>query len=79
MRLSNTSKGKSRHNPNKPQNRLGNICCYYEGFNDTYWCEHGWDTTKCKGKPHNCCKVKYQILASRSDVQKNNGVGITKR
>ena len=37
----------------------------------------GYDTTKCKGNPHNCCKVKYQILASRSDKQKNDGVGIT--
>lgn len=40
-------------------------------------CERGWDIGKCKGNPHNCTKVKYQILASRSDKQKNDGVGIT--
>ena len=53
------SKGKPRHDPDKPQNKLGKFCSYYEGYNDTYWCEHGWDVTKCKGNPHNCCKVKY--------------------
>ena len=67
-------RNKARHNPDKPQNRLGNFCSYYENNNT---CELGWDTTKCKGNPHNCCKVKYQILASRSDVQKNDGIGIT--
>lgn len=72
-------RNKARHNPEKSQNRLGKYCSYYEGYNDTYWCEHGWDVTKCKGNPHNCVKVKYQILASRSDVQKNNGVGITNK
>ena len=34
---------------------------------------------KCKGNPHNCKKVKYQILASRSDKQKKDGVGIINR
>ena len=76
-------KGKPRHNPNKPQNKIGKWCCYYEGYNDRYndryWCELGYNITKCNGNPHNCCKVKYQILASRSDTQKNNEVGITKR
>lgn len=52
-------------------------CSYYEGYNGNYWCEHGWDVTKCKGNPHNCKKVEYQILASRSDKQKSDGVGIT--
>ena len=78
MKVNNMSKGKPRHDPNKPQNRLGKFCSYYEGYNNFYWCELGWDVTKCKGNPHNCVKVKYQILASRSDIQKNNGVGITK-
>lgn len=31
----------------------------------------------CQGNTHNCKKVKYQILASRSDGQKNNGVRMT--
>ena len=79
MNVNNMSKGKPRHDPDKPQNKLGKFCSYYEGYNDTYWCEHGWDVTKCKGNPHNCVKVKYQILASRSDVQKNNGVEITNK
>lgn len=68
---------KKRHNPDKPQNRMGDFCTYYEGHDNYHCCERGWDATKCKGNPHNCIKVKYQILASRSDVQKNNGVGIT--
>ena len=64
---------KQRHNPNKKQNQMGSLCTYYEhGV-----CERGWDTTKCGGNPYNCCKVKYQILASRSDIQKNNNVDIT--
>ena len=72
-------KGKPRHNSDKPQNLIGSQCAYYEWHNGHYWCERGWDITKCNGNPHNCFKVKYQILASRSDVQKNNGVGITYR
>ena len=72
------SKGKPRHNLDKPQNKIGKWCSYYEGFNDHYWCELGYDITKCSGNPYNCCKVKYQILASRSDIQKNNNIGITR-
>lgn len=70
-------KNKPRHNPNKKQNLMGNKCSYYEGNEKNNWCERGWDVTKCQGNPHNCCKVKYQILASRSDKQKNDGIGIT--
>ena len=70
---------KLRHNSDKPQNKLGGCCVYYEGYDKHFWCERGYDITKCHGNPHNCCKVRYQILASRSDVQKNNNVGITKR
>lgn len=66
-------KNKPRHNPDKSQNKTGEHCWYYEGFNGQYWCERGWSISN----PHNCIKVKYQILASRSDKQKNNGVGIT--
>lgn len=72
------SKNKPRHRPDKPQNLIGGSCSYYEEYNGNYWCEHGWDVTKCKGNPHNCKKVEYQILASRSDKQKNDGVGITR-
>ena len=57
---------KPRHNPDKPQNKKGGHCS-------------GWDVSKCKGNPHNCTKVKYQILASRSDKQKNDDVGITNK
>lgn len=71
------SKGKPRYNPDKPQNKIGSNCSYYEGYKDNFWCERGRDVTKCKGNPHNCCKVKYEILASRSDKQKIDGVGIT--
>lgn len=70
-------KGKHRHDPDKPQNLIGSNCSYYEGNEKTNWCERGWDVTKCKGSPHNCCKVKYQILASKSDEQKEDGIGIT--
>lgn len=64
------SKGKPRHNPDKRQNKLGAYCSYYEGSNRNFCCERGWDVSKCKGNPHNCKKVEYQILASRSDKQK---------
>ena len=45
------SKAKPRHNPDKPQNKIGRWCSYYEGFNDHYWCELGYDITKCGGNP----------------------------
>ena len=70
-------KYKPRHNPDKSQNKIGGNCPYYEGFNGVYWCERGYKVNKCKGNPHNCKKVEYQILASRSDKQKNDDVGIT--
>jgi len=44
-------KNKPRHNPNKRQNKLGDGCNYYEGYNGHYWCERGWDITKCQGMP----------------------------
>lgn len=71
-------KNKPRHHPDKLQNRMGKYCSYYEEHDNFACCEHGWDITKCKGNPHNCKKVEYQTLASRSDKQKNDGVGITR-
>lgn len=70
-------KNKPRYNPNKPQNKYGKYCQWYEEHNNFACCERGWDVMKCKGNPYNCVKVKYQILASRSDKQKNDGIGIT--
>lgn len=74
-------KGKPRHNPDKPQNKIGAVCPWYEEFKDSSGevivknCE-GWMSTKaaeiCGGNPHNCIKVKYRYLAARSDKQKNN-------
>lgn len=79
-------KGKPRHNPDKPQNKIGAVCPWYEEFKDSSGevtvknCE-GWMSTKaaeiCGGNPHNCIKVKYRYLAARSDKQKNNDVGDT--
>lgn len=70
-------RNKPRHNPDKLQNNKGSTCSYYEFVNGSFYCERGWDISKCCGNPHNCIKVKYQILASRSDKQKINMVGIT--
>jgi len=68
-------KGKPRHDPNKPQNRIGKYCSYYEYVNENSCCENSFiaDVSICKGNPHNCVKVKYKKLACRSDRQKNNG------
>ena len=41
-------KNKPRHNPDKPQNKTGGECYYYEGYDGNYWCERGYNTTKCK-------------------------------
>lgn len=66
-------KGKPRHNPDKYANRSGGdwTCNYYDG----HTCHGGcWrDLEKCKGNPHNCVKTFYARLASRSDIQKQNG------
>ena len=70
-------KGKPRHNPDKPQNKMGGFCTRYEtySFCNTPYCEGGNcdDAKKCKGNPHNCVKTFYARLASRSDIQKRNG------
>lgn len=66
------AKNKPRHNPDKPQNKMGSFCSYYEEGH-TY-CEALRDTTKCGGNPHNCIKVTYQINASMGDKRKNNEI-----
>lgn len=71
-------KGKPRHNPDKPQNKIGDRCTYYEtySFSSSVYCEGGCsaDAETCKGNPHNCIKTFYKRAASRSDKQKLNGV-----
>ena len=69
------SKGKPRHNPNKYQNKKGECCQYYEEYPSGHAaCEGGFGDVKiCKGNPHNCIKTYYHRLASRSNVQINNG------
>ena len=64
--------GKPRHNPEKPQNKYGKICQYYEEYkNGSFACEIGYgDINICKGNGHNCVKIKYKKLACRSDKQK---------
>jgi hypothetical protein len=67
------SKGKPRHNPDKPQNNYGGICPYYEEYpNGSASCENSFiaNVNICKGNPHNCVKIKYHKLACRSDKQK---------
>ena len=73
-------KGKPRHNPNKPQNKLA----LYNRHNGKVWCQlcealkdgtlicemgHG-DANVCKGNPYNCVKTVYHRAASRSDARK---------
>lgn len=59
-------KRKPRKNPEKFQNKLGNICDYVEkDENGNERCELGNNINICKGNRHNCCKVKYTILASK--------------
>jgi hypothetical protein len=72
------SKGKPRHNPNKPQNKYGDWCSYCDEVNGKLYCEQGKDANICKGNPHNCIKVLYKIAASRSDTQKIDNVRINK-
>lgn len=62
-------KGKARHFPEKKQNRWGRDCMYFEESSQS--CELlVADTKICKGNRHNCVKIKYKILATRSDKQK---------
>ena len=58
------TKGKPRHNPDKPQNNYGR-CPYYDGKQ----CEAGIKYGNrnpikiCKGNRHNCVKVEYKVHA----------------
>ena len=70
-------KGKPRWYPNKPQNRYGKKCEYYEGNDDGQGCCEALFTMKnptvvCKGNPHNCCKVKYSEMARMNGKQYND-------
>ena len=60
-------KGKPRHNPDKPANKYGKRCPYWEEYiNGTAGCE-GSELSekqlKCNGNRHNCVKVKYHTAA----------------
>lgn len=68
-------KNRTRHNPDKRQNRIGDFCQYYEEYASGYAvCEgHVGDAKVCKGNPHNCIKTLYKRAASRSNTQINNG------
>lgn len=62
-------KGKPRWYPKKYQNQLGNECEFLLDMgNGIKICENDGikctDINICKGDRHNCCKVKYHILAS---------------
>ena len=62
------SKGKPRHDPDKPANQYGSRCpCFEEYIDDTCGCEvHpeiAGDKLKCGGNRHNCVKVDYQKQA----------------
>lgn len=66
-------KGKPRHNPQKPQNRLGGICSYYEeDLNGFGRCEISkGQISVCEGNPHNCIKCKYKKLAIKDTKNPN--------
>ena len=58
-------KNKPRHYPDKPANRMGSYCTYWEEYSDGHgMCEGnrygGYD--KCQGNPHNCCKQRYKAI-----------------
>ena len=63
------SKEKTRKYPKKRQNRWGRECLYFDERSQS--CELlVADTKICKGNRHNCVKIKYKILATRSNRQK---------
>ncbi len=68
-------KGKPRYNPDKLQNKRGGFCQWYEEYSSGHVaCERNYgDVNIGKGTPHNCIKTYYHRLASRSNVQINNG------
>lgn len=60
-------KGKPRHNPDKPANKYGSRCPYWEEYiTGKVGCEcksfYG-DELECNGNRHNCVKVKYHQCA----------------
>jgi len=71
------SKGKPRHNPNKPENLKGDWCGACDVISDDEGnvldmnCEYGENTHIFLGNPHNCLKTELTKLASLSDKQKN--------
>lgn len=72
-------KGKPRHDPEKPQNKLGTTCQYAEFIpsfpkdgQDVYiYCRMHYSTGFCQGNPHKCKKAWYKSQARRSDRRKN--------
>lgn len=60
-------KGKPRHNPDKPANKYGKRCPYWEEYiNGTAGCEGSAlseKQLKCNGNRHNCVKVDYHKQA----------------
>ena len=65
-------KGKPRHNPDKPQNKIGYWCQLYHETKDGGHCPHYHlgDAKVCNGNPHMCIKNWYRGLARLSDKQK---------
>lgn len=64
-------KGKPRHNPDKPQNKIGGWCqLYHDKYGDS--CPHYYlgDVKVCQGNPHMCIKNFYRGLARLTDKQK---------
>lgn len=64
------SKGKPRHNPDKPANRRNPHCPYYEIIDNKGYCSGIFTgnvptNPKCGGNVHNCVKVQYQQLATK--------------
>ena len=66
-------KGKPRHDPEKPQNKIGTWCRFAESYphTDYIYCEAGYSTRYCQGNPHKCKKAWYHSQARRSDRRKN--------
>lgn len=72
------AKGKPRHNPDKPQNKMGTWCRHAEAIpsfpkegQEVYiYCELGYNAQFCKGNPHKCKKTQYRDAATRSDRRK---------
>ena len=70
------SKGKPRHNPDKPANLRGGWCSHCDEVDGelirNYEGKRG--CAICGGNPHNCIKVSLHKIASLSESQRNNQV-----